>query len=59
MDQETFAAQLQDLLGKYRRTLETDRRFLLEHVPVRRHGPQGRRGGLRRDPLLYRADARP
>ena len=30
MDQETFAAQLQDLLGKYRRTLETDRRFLLE-----------------------------
>ncbi len=30
MDQETFAAQLKDLLGKYRRTLETDRRFLLE-----------------------------
>ena len=30
MDQETFAAQLQDLPGKYRRTLETDRRFLLE-----------------------------
>ena len=30
MDQETFEAQLQDLLGKYRRTLETDRRYLLE-----------------------------
>jgi uncharacterized protein (DUF2252 family) len=30
MDQETFAAQIQDLLAKYRRTLETDRRFLLE-----------------------------
>ena len=29
-DQETFEAQLKDLLGKYRRTLETDRRFLLE-----------------------------
>jgi uncharacterized protein (DUF2252 family) len=30
MDQETFAAQIKDLIGKYRRTLETDRRFLLE-----------------------------
>ena len=30
MDQETFEAQLKDLLGKYRRTLETDRRYLLE-----------------------------
>ena len=30
MDQETFAAQIQDLLAKYRRTLETDRRYLLE-----------------------------
>jgi uncharacterized protein (DUF2252 family) len=30
MDQETFQAQIKDLLGKYRRTLETDRRFLLE-----------------------------
>ena len=30
MDQETFEAQLKDLLAKYRRTLETDRRFLLE-----------------------------
>ena len=29
-DQETFRAQIKDLLGKYRRTLETDRRFLLE-----------------------------
>ena len=30
MDQETFAAQIKDLLAKYRRTLETDRRYLLE-----------------------------
>ena len=29
-DQAAFEAQFQDLLGKYRRTLETDRRFLLE-----------------------------
>jgi uncharacterized protein (DUF2252 family) len=29
-DQATFEAQIQDLIGKYRRTLETDRRFLLE-----------------------------
>ena len=30
MDQEAFEAQIKDLLAKYRRTLETDRRFLLE-----------------------------
>jgi len=30
MDQETFAEQIQDLLAKYERTLETDRRYLLE-----------------------------
>ena len=30
MDQETFAAQVKHLLATYRRTLETDRRFLLE-----------------------------
>ncbi len=29
-DQETFEAQIKDLLATYRRTLETDRRFLLE-----------------------------
>jgi uncharacterized protein (DUF2252 family) len=29
-DQATLTAQLKDLLGKYRRTLETDRRYLLE-----------------------------
>jgi uncharacterized protein (DUF2252 family) len=29
-DQATLTAQFQDLLGKYRRTLETDRRYLLE-----------------------------
>jgi uncharacterized protein (DUF2252 family) len=30
MDQETFQAQIKHLLAAYRRTLETDRRFLLE-----------------------------
>ncbi|MGH3252921.1 MAG: DUF2252 domain-containing protein, partial [Trebonia sp.] len=30
MDREAFEAQIQGLLGKYRRTLETDRRYLLE-----------------------------
>jgi len=29
-DRTAFESQLQDLIGKYRRTLETDRRFLLE-----------------------------
>ncbi len=30
VDRKTFEAQLTDLLAKYRRTLETDRRFLLD-----------------------------
>jgi uncharacterized protein (DUF2252 family) len=30
MDQETFRGQIKDLLATYRRTLETDRRYLLE-----------------------------
>jgi uncharacterized protein (DUF2252 family) len=30
MDQEAFAAQIRDLIAKYRRTLETDRQYLLE-----------------------------
>jgi uncharacterized protein (DUF2252 family) len=30
MDRKAFVAQITDLLGKYRRTLETDRRLLLE-----------------------------
>ena len=30
MDQEAFEAQIKDLIAKYRRTLETDRRYLLE-----------------------------
>ena len=34
MDQAAFEAQIQDLLAKYRRTLETDRRFLLEQFQV-------------------------
>ena len=30
MDQEAFEAQIKDLIARYRRTLETDRRYLLE-----------------------------
>ena len=30
IDQETFEAQIKDLLATYRPTLETDRRYLLE-----------------------------
>ena len=30
MDRTAFAAQIKDLLARYRRTLETDRRYLLE-----------------------------
>ena len=30
MDRKAFEAQITDLLAKYRRTLETDRRFLLD-----------------------------
>ena len=30
MDRETFLTQIKDLLATYRRTLETDRRYLLE-----------------------------
>jgi uncharacterized protein (DUF2252 family) len=33
-DQIAFESQLKDLLGKYRRTLETDRRFLLDQFEV-------------------------
>ena len=34
MDQAAFEAQIQDLLASYRRTLETDRRFLLKQYQV-------------------------
>jgi len=34
MDQEAFQAQIKDLLAKYRRTLETDRRYLLEQYEL-------------------------
>ncbi len=37
-------------------SLQPDRRVLLEQFDVRRHGPQGGRGGQRRDPLLDRPD---
>ena len=30
MDREAFLAQIKDLIATYRRTLETDRRYLLE-----------------------------
>ena len=59
MDQAAFEAQIQDLLAKYRRTLETDRRYPARQYEVRRHGPQGRRCRQRRHPLLDHPDARP
>ena len=43
-----FAEWVHARLREYRRTLETDRRRLLERYRVRRPRPQGRRGGQRR-----------
>ena len=54
-DQAAFETQINDLLAKYRRTLATDRRYLLEQYEYRRHRPQGRRRGQRGNPLLDRA----
>ena len=58
-DRTTFESQINGLIGKYRRTLETDRRFLLEQFEFCRHGPQGGRRRQRRHPLLDRPAARP
>ena len=58
-DRAAFTALLGSLVAGYRRTLETDRRFLLEAVPGVRHGPQGRRRRQRRHPVLDRPAARP
>ena len=46
------------VLGKYRRTLQSDRRHLLEQFQPGAGGPQGRRGRQRRHPRLGRADGR-
>ena len=35
--------ELKELIGTYRRTLQPDRRVLLEQYRVHRHGPQGGR----------------
>ena len=45
-------------LGKYQRTLQSDRKHLLERVHAGSGGPQGGRGGQCRHPLLDRADGR-
>ena len=46
------------ILGSYRKTLEFDRRHLLDGVPVRRDRSQGGRCGERRHAGVDRADAR-
>ena len=48
-----------ELFRDYRRTLQRDRRKLLERFRYRRHRPQGRRRRQRRHALLDRAAARP
>ena len=47
---------LRTVLGKYRRTLQSDRRHLLEQFTTDPGGPQGRRGRQRRHPGLGPAD---
>ena len=44
---------------RYRRTLQGDRRQLLEGFRYVARGPQGRRGGQRRDACVDHADGRP
>ena len=52
-------ARCGELIRALPRTLQTDRRRPARAVPLRRHGPQGRRRRQRRHPLLDRAAARP
>ena len=59
VDRAEFVKQLTGLIGGYRRSLQTDRKYLLERFEFVRHGPQGGRGGQRRDPLLDHPAARP
>ena len=49
-DRGDLDRQMRGLLGEYRRTLQPDRRHLLEQFRFVRHGPQGRRRGQRRHP---------
>ena len=58
-DQAAFAAQVKDLLGKYRRTLETDRRFLLETFTFADLARKVVGVGSVGNPLLDRLDAGP
>ena len=58
-DRDNLEVELKSLIAGYQRTLETDRRYLLEQFEFCRHGPQGGRRGQRRDTLLDRPDARP
>ena len=56
---DDIESELRELIRSYRRTLETDRRELLESLRVRPLRPQGGRCRQRRHPRLDRADARP
>ena len=51
-------AEIGTVVGKYRRTLQSDRRHLLEQFTPGPGGPQGRRGRQRGHPRLDRADGR-
>ena len=48
-----------ELIRQYRTSLQSDRRTLLERLPLRRHGPEGRRRRQRRHAVLDRPAHRP
>jgi len=50
--------QIAAVVNKYRRSLQSDRRHLLNEFQAGARGAQGRRGGQRRHPRLDRADGR-
>ncbi len=56
MEAAAVNEQLRDVLNKYRRTLQSDRRHLLEQFTIDPGGPQGRRGRQRRHPRVDPAD---
>ena len=56
---EALEERILEMIGRYRESLKGDRRHLLRQLPVRRDGPQGRRGRQRRDPRLGAADDGP
>ena len=53
---DALSSQLHQVLTKYVRSLQSDRRHLVGQFDDGAGGPQGRRGGQRRHPRLGRAD---